>query len=99
MPGTAQARFGAAPIVSRRPHITNPVSGSIFALDPDIPIEKQRLAVQVSGEVVGHRLLLDKKDIGDAASRPLIIAPRGAHRLMLMDAQGRAVDQVLFTIR
>jgi penicillin-binding protein 1C len=99
MPGTAQAHFGAAPVVSRRPHITNPVSGSIFALDPDIPLERQRLAVQVSGEVQGHRLLLDRKDIGDASSRPLIIGPRGAHRLVLANAEGRVVDQVLFTIR
>lgn len=99
LPGTAQTRFGAAPVVSRRPHITNPVSGSIFALDPDIPIERQRLAVQVSGEVAGHRLLLDKKDLGDAAARPQIVAPRGAHRLVLVDPAGRAVDQVLFTIR
>ena len=99
LPGTAQARFGAAPVVSRRPHITNPVSGSIFALDPDIPVERQRLAVQVSGEVVGHRLLLDKRDLGDAAARPQIVAPRGAHRLVLVDPAGRAVDQVLFTIR
>jgi penicillin-binding protein 1C len=97
--GTAQAIFGSAPQLSRRPHISNPVSGSIFALDPDIPPEKQRLAVTVSGELAGHRLLLDKRDIGDAASRPLIMAGPGAHRLMLIDPSGKVVDQALFTIR
>jgi penicillin-binding protein 1C len=55
--------------------------------------------VTVSGELAGHRLLLDKRDIGDAASRPLIMAGPGAHRLMLVDPAGKVVDQALFTIR
>lgn len=97
--GTQQARFGLAPQESRKPRITNPVSGSVFALDPDIPPERQRLGVTVSGEAAGFRLLLDKRDIGEATQKPQILAGPGAHRLMLVDQQGKVADQVLFTIR
>ncbi|RYE04257.1 MAG: penicillin-binding protein 1C, partial [Sphingomonadales bacterium] len=75
------------------------VAGSVYALDPDIPRENQRLAVTVTGEVLGHRLTLDNQDLGSADSRPLILAPRGQHRLRLIDLGGRTVDQVVFTVR
>lgn len=97
--GTALAEVASAPPAARRPRIVNPVAGSVYALDPDIPIDRQRLAVAVSGEVTGHRLLLDRQDLGTADSRPLILPGRGQHRLRLVDLGGRVVDQILFTIR
>ncbi|MCX8477887.1 MAG: penicillin-binding protein 1C [Sphingomonas sp.] len=97
--GTALAEVAAAPAAARRPRIVNPVAGSVYALDPDIPIDRQRLAVAVSGEVTGHRLLLDRQDLGSADSRPLILPGRGQHRLRLVDLGGRVIDQILFTIR
>ncbi|WP_066799928.1 penicillin-binding protein 1C [Sphingomonas soli] len=97
--GTALTRVAVAPAAARRPRIVNPVAGSVYALDPDIPRENQRLAVSVTGEVLGHRLVLDKQDLGSAESRPLILAPRGQHRLRLVDLGGRTVDQVVFTVR
>jgi penicillin-binding protein 1C len=75
------------------------VAGSVYALDPDIPLDRQRLAIAVAGEVAGHRLLLDRDDLGTADSRPLILPRRGQHRLKLVDLGGRVVDQILFTIR
>ena len=97
--GTALSQIAIAPAAARRPRIVNPVAGSVYALDPDIPRDNQRLAVAVTGEVLGHRLLLDKQDLGTADSKPLILAPRGTHRLRLVDLGGRTVDQVLFTVR
>jgi penicillin-binding protein 1C len=97
--GTAQAEVAVPSEAGRRPRIANPVSGAIFALDPDIPIDRQRLGIAVSGEVAGHRLILDKRDIGGAEGRPQILAPPGAHRLKLVDPGGKIVDQVLFTVR
>ncbi|MFA6116714.1 MAG: penicillin-binding protein 1C [Sphingomonas sp.] len=97
--GTAQTEVAAAPQAARRPRITNPVAGSVYAIDPDIPPDRQRLAVGVSGEVTAHRLLLDKRDLGAADSQPQILAAPGQHRLRLIDISGRVVDQVLFTIR
>jgi penicillin-binding protein 1C len=97
--GTGFDRVAYAPAEARRPRIVNPVGGSVYALDPDIPQGNQRLAISVSGQAIGHRLILDKRDLGTADSRPLILAPPGRHRLALVDLDGKVVDQVLFTIR
>ena len=97
--GTEQSVIGVAPQQSRRPRITSPVGGSVFALDPDIPIERQRMAIQVAGAVEGFRLILDKKDLGAADARPQVLAGPGAHRLQLVDPAGKVVDSLLFTVR
>src|SRR3546814_1376574 len=75
--GTGQTRIATAPATARRPHITNPVSGSVYAIDPDIPIDRQRLAIGVSGEVTAHRLTLDGRELGAADTNPLIFAAPG----------------------
>lgn len=97
--GTAQPRFGLAPAEAQRPRIVNPVAGSVYALDPDIPADRQRIRVAVAGPVGGLRLRLDRIDLGAAAEQPLIFPAPGAHRLALVDAEGKAVDQLLFTVR
>ncbi len=97
--GTSQSVASIAPEESRRPRITNPVSGTIFAIDPDIPNDRQRMAITVTGAVAGHRLLFDKHDIGAADARIILPPVPGAHRLALVDAGGVVIDQVLFTVR
>ncbi|WP_256731470.1 penicillin-binding transpeptidase domain-containing protein, partial [Sphingomonas sp. dw_22] len=97
--GTALTQVAFVPEAARRPRIVNPVAGSVYALDPDIPPANQRLAIAVSGEVTGHRLLLDTHDLGAADAHPMVLAPPGRHRLRLVDLGGRVVDQILFTIR
>ena len=83
--------IASAPAESRRPRITNPVSGSVYAIDPDIPIDRQRLAVAVTGDAMTHRLLLDKQDLGDAEHRAADPARAGAApaRLARPRRQGR----------
>lgn len=97
--GTGQAVQIAAPATAHRPRIANPVSGSVYALDPDIPISRQKLALSVSGEVNGHRLRLDNRDLGDAAAMPMILAGPGTHSLALIDPSGRIIDRARFTVR
>jgi penicillin-binding protein 1C len=97
--GTAVGEIAAAPAASRRPRIVNPVAGSVYAIDPDIPADRQRLAIAVTGEAAGYRLLLDRRDLGPAGATPLIQPPPGQHRLRLVDLGGRVVDQILFTVR
>lgn len=99
MAGTAQSEMAAAPQAARRPRITSPVSGSVYALDPDIPIDRQRLAVTVSGSVAGYRLLLDKIPLGDADAGQQILPRPGSHMLALVDPGGRMIDRVRFTVR
>ncbi|MES2753116.1 MAG: penicillin-binding protein 1C [Pseudomonadota bacterium] len=97
--GTGQRTIAAVPETARRPRIVSPIAGSVYALDPDIPLDRQRLAIGVSGPVIAHRLVLDRRDLGPADARPLLLAAPGAHRLRLLDAGGRVVDQVRFTVR
>jgi penicillin-binding protein 1C len=97
--GTAQSSQALAPDSARRTRISNPVSGSVYAIDPDIPMNRQRLGVRVSGSADGHFLLLDRKAIGPAGDNPQLLAGPGKHILALVDASGRVVDQVRFTVR
>lgn len=97
--GTGQTQLAAAPPESRRPRITHPVAGSVYALDPDIPIDRQRLAIDVTGAVDGHVLRLDGRELGPAGRAPLVLAGPGSHRLALVDPGGRTVDQIRFTMR
>lgn len=97
--GTAQNEMAAAPQAARRPRITSPVSGSVYALDPDIPLDRQRLAVIVSGDVPGYRLILDKRVLGDADGGQQILPRPGIHMLTLVDPGGKPIDRVRFTVR
>ena len=97
--GTAQTLIAAAPPASRRPRITNPAAGSVYALDPDVPVDRQRLVIAVSGDAARHRVVLDARDLGAADARPQILPGPGVHRLRLVDMAGRVVDQLRFTIR
>lgn len=97
--GTGQSLIAAAPAEARRPRFTNPVGGAVYALDPDVPHDRQRLAVAVTGAAAAHRIWLDRVDIGAADTTPQILPARGVHRLRLVDLGGRVVDQLLFTVR
>jgi len=97
--GTAQAAQAFAPPTARRPRIVNPVSGSVYALDPDIPIARQQLGIAVTGAVAGHRLVLDRRDLGTADARPQVFAGPGVHSLALLDPGGRVIDRIRFTVR
>ncbi|MFS0774012.1 penicillin-binding protein 1C [Sphingomonas sp. 1P08PE] len=97
--GTGQAVIAAAPGAARRPRIVSPVAGTVYAIDPDIPPDRQRFAVAVTGGVAGHRLVLDDRVLGPADARPQVMPAPGVHRLRLVDGGGRVVDQLRFTIR
>ncbi|WP_298675339.1 penicillin-binding protein 1C [uncultured Sphingomonas sp.] len=97
--GTSFARADAAPAEARRPRIATPVSGSVYALDPDIPRDRQRLSVAVTGAAAAHRLRLDARDLGAADTIAPIFPAPGKHQLALVDLAGRIVDRVTFTVR
>ena len=97
--GTAQGSVESAPPAARRPRIANPVSGTVYALDPDIPLPRQRIRLTAVGAAGGERLLLDDRDVGDAASGPMVLAGPGQHRLALVDSGGTVLDRSLFTVR
>ena len=97
--GTAQALVAEAPDFARRPRISNPVSGSVYALDPDIPEDRQSLGVAVTGEADNMRLSLDGHEFADARGTPQVPLFPGSHLLSLLDESGRTIDRVRFTVR
>jgi len=97
--GTAQSFSDTAPAAARRPRIISPVSGSVFALDPDIPLDRQRFGVRVAGTGPDNRLMLDNRDIGAADANPLIFPAPGVHSLALIDAQGKVLHKVQYSVR
>ncbi|MBB4153654.1 penicillin-binding protein 1C [Sphingomonas jinjuensis] len=97
--GTGQSLIAAAPPEARRPHFANPVAGSVYALDPDIPPARQRLAVSVTGAAAEHRVMMDSIDLGSADHVVQLMPTPGAHRLRLVAPGGAVVDRVLFTVR
>jgi penicillin-binding protein 1C len=97
--GTAQARIAYAPAAARRPHIVNPVAGTVYALDPDIPPASQSIRLTSVGAVSGEHLRLDDRDLGLAQANPMVLPGPGAHRLALVDSAGHVLDRSLFTMR
>jgi len=99
MPGTSQVRFAEKPASAERPRITTPVMGTIYALDPDIPLSRQRIRVSVTGATSGDRLLLDKRSLGPAEASPLLLPTPGVHLISILDVNGQTVDRVRFVVR
>ncbi|MBO9669625.1 MAG: penicillin-binding protein 1C, partial [Sphingobium sp.] len=97
--GTGQATLAEAPAYARRPRITNPVSGSVYALDPDIPAQQQSLGVVLTGTRTTYRLTLDGREIGAAQDGAQLALIPGSHLLALLDESGQPLDKVRFTVR
>jgi penicillin-binding protein 1C len=97
--GTAQSTVESAPPAARRPRIANPVSGTVYALDPDIPLPRQRIRLTAVGAAGGERLLLNGRDVGPASSGPMVLPAPGSHRLALVDSSGKVLDRSLFSVR
>jgi penicillin-binding protein 1C len=96
---TGQSDLIEAPATARRPRIVNPVSGAVYALDPDIPIDRQRIRLAATGAVSGEHLRLDTQDLGPADTSPMVLPGPGGHHLLLVDTSGKVIDRAYFTVR
>ena len=97
--GTQQAVFAPAPAFAERPRIINPVSGAVYAVDPDIPPARQSIGVSIKGNPALLLLKMDGRTLplsGETVQVPLI---PGSHLLSLTDTAGHMLDQVRFTVR
>ncbi len=79
--------------------ILAPAPGSIVALDPDIPPAYQRVQF-VAGDVgmAALRWRMDGKPVGRGAQWAWLPWP-GRHRVELLDASGRVLDQIQIEVR
>ena len=93
------ARAPAAPAsasVAAPARITAPASGTVIALDPDIPPARQRLQFTATRDAVQWRL--DGKPLGRGARVPWLPWP-GRHVVQITDAQGTVLDEVRLEVR
>jgi penicillin-binding protein 1C len=79
--------------------IAYPQSSSYIALDPDIPVNNQKVFFNISNPGNGHRILLNKTDLGPAKPFILWHPQKGKFQLELKDRMGMTIDQVEFEVR
>lgn len=78
------------------PRITAPTSGTIIALDPDIPPHNQRLTFSAEGR--GLRWNMDGKALGRGSTIEWLPWP-GRHVVQLLDASGKVADEIRLEVR
>ena len=83
-------------LAEARSRITAPVSGTIIALDPDIPPNRQRVGFTADGSNL--RWLVDGKVFAKGASAQWRPWP-GRHVVQLTDVRGELLDEVRLEVR
>ena len=96
--GSQQAVVRLADAAHAAVRITAPVSGSIIALDPDIPPRNQRLRLRAQAPANAH-WELDGKMLGSAARPQAWVPAPGSHALKLRGANGELLDEASFEVR
>ncbi len=76
--------------------ITAPTTGTIIALDPDIPPKHQRVSFVAQGSNL--RWLMDGKPFAKGASAQWLPWP-GRHVVQIVDAKGQVLDEVKLEVR
>jgi penicillin-binding protein 1C len=97
--GTETARVVPVAAAAGRAYIEAPSNGAIYAIDPDIPRERQRLTVSARGAAEGSAFAFDdgRRVSADA---PFLWLPRpGVRQVVLLDAAGNEIDRVRFEVR
>lgn len=80
--------------------ISYPADGTVLALDPDIPPSRQRIELRLSGPAGrAWEWQLDEKPLAHANTTARWLPQPGRHRLRLVDAQNRTLDEVAFEVR
>ncbi|RZL88648.1 MAG: penicillin-binding protein 1C [Variovorax sp.] len=99
--GTEQAVFALRPDAARTEsmaRITAPSDGTVIALDPDIPPNRQRVRFEAEGRAAGLQWRIDGKPLARGASAQWLPWP-GRHVVELLDARGQALDQIKLEVR
>jgi penicillin-binding protein 1C len=93
--GTEQAQFATYSIATNA-RITSPTSGSIIAIDPDIPPNRQRLNFSAKGS--GLRWRMDGKIFANGNTAQWMPWP-GKHTVQIVDAKNQVQDEVQIEVR
>jgi penicillin-binding protein 1C len=101
--GTQQTQFALparppldADATSRSARILAPTNGTIIALDPDIPPNRQRLTFTAQGQAVRWRM--DGKEFGQGPQVQWLPWP-GRHAVQLVGMRGEVLDTIRLEVR
>ncbi|WP_265943963.1 hypothetical protein [Dechloromonas sp. A34] len=90
-------RAAAAQALAR---IAYPADGSVIALDPDIPPQRQRVPLRLSAPAApGWIWRMDGKSLGNANVNTRWLPQPGRHQLSLENGAGRTIDAVVLEVR
>jgi penicillin-binding protein 1C len=90
---------GARVLAVGEPRIVAPVDGTIIALDPDIPDDRQRVPLEVAGEASGVRWRVDDVDLGPARGLTLWAPTSGTHVVRLIGADDAQLAAATIEVR
>jgi penicillin-binding protein 1C len=93
---TTASAATAATVITTGARITAPASGTVVALDPDIPPARQRLHLRASGQGLYWRM--DGKPLGRGPQVAWLPWP-GRHVIQITDAAGTVLDEVRIEVR
>ena len=80
--------------------ISYPAEGSIIALDPDIPAQRQRVPLRLSAPAgSGWQWRIDNKTVARADGKTLWLPQPGKHKLTLENSKAEVLDSVVFEVR
>jgi penicillin-binding protein 1C len=82
--------------VQQAARITAPTTGTIIALDPDIPPNRQRVTFTAEGSNL--RWLMDGKPFAKGSSAQWLPWP-GRHVVQIADAKGAVLNEVRLEVR
>ena len=97
--GTESAKYTPVEAPAGRPRIATPADGATYAIDPDIPRERQRIALTASGAQSGAQFVLDDGRRVRADAPFLWLPPPGSRQILLVDKRGNELDRVRFDVR
>jgi len=96
--GTQQALFVLDSRDASAARIVEPASGTIVALDPDIPPARQLLHFRANSPAVRWRIPGQPEGQGSGAAWSWRPWP-GRHRVELLDMRGQLLDSIVIEVR
>jgi penicillin-binding protein 1C len=97
--GTQTAQITPVAAAQELARIMSPPRGAIFAIDPDIPRDRQRITLAARGVNAKARFVLDDGRRVPADAPYLWLPPPGRRHVELVDGSGKTMDRVEFDVR
>ncbi len=81
--------------------INYPRDKMVFAIDPRLPLEDQKIAIEITDTPIlkNYRLLLDEKEIELKSSKLSFAATKGDYTLKLLNLENKLLHRVEYSVR